>query len=188
MTTFYAVHNDQAQAWVAARKDAGERPMLVWLANDRTWRRNTFLEEEFYALDRDMRFEEISPATAATQIRDWPPLNATTAGWILRSLQAETPVTSDELGVPRAHAKRPTLDLAVQLREARGEWIAVKVYVHGESAGVHGARVLTSDIKRGKRVGLRALGPVDARYRTTSDGILVEARLKPADSSEAIGA
>lgn len=63
MTTFYAVSNDQTQAWVAAREDTGDRPVLVWLANDRTWRRNPFLEEEFYALDRDMRFEEISPPT-----------------------------------------------------------------------------------------------------------------------------
>lgn len=64
----------------------------------------------------------------------------------------------------------------------------MKIYVHGESPGVHGARGLTSDIKRGKRAGLRALGPLDARYRTTSDGILVEARVKPADSIETIGA
>lgn len=182
MTTFYAVHNDQKQVWIAARENTGQQRILVWVANDNTWRRNLGLEEDYYAFDRDMSFQEISPDDVVQQLPGWPKLKRTTAGWLLDDLQSEPSVSSEELGLPAARSKRSTKHLADELEAKPGQWVYVETFPGTRQDAAQRARVRASEIRTGKKASLRFLGFVEARTRTTDDGILVEAMHDPARS------
>jgi hypothetical protein len=179
MTTFYAVSNDQKQVWIAAHEDAGEHRILVWVANDNTWRRNLGLETDFYAFERDMTFQEISPADVAQQLPSWPKLNITTAGWLLTKLQSEPAVSSKELGLPTSRGKRPTTKLLKDLVRTPGQWVIVKTYDGRSPQSARRARVLASEIRTGKKAGLRTLGIVQSRTRDAGDSVHVEAKHDP---------
>jgi hypothetical protein len=178
MTTFYAVSNDQKQVWIAAHESAGEHRILVWIANDATWRRNLGLENDFYAFERDMTFREISPTDVAQQLPNVTKLNITTAGWLLTKLQREPAVSSEDLGLPVSRGKRPTHKLADELIGKTGQWVTVKTYT-GKSADVsRRARVLASEIRTGKKASLRKFGKVETRVRKAGDSVHVEAMVQ----------
>ncbi|WP_148061306.1 hypothetical protein [Frondihabitans sp. PhB188] len=99
MTTFFSVHSDQKQVWIAAQEGSGDHHVLVWVANDGTWRRNIGLEQDFYAFVRDLIFQEISSQDSITRLPTWPELDREKAAWLLTLLQQEQPVSSAELGL-----------------------------------------------------------------------------------------
>jgi hypothetical protein len=178
MTTFYSVSNGEKPIWIAAREDSGEHRMLVWVANDQTWRRHVALEAEFYALDRDMVFEEISPGAAAKQLLAWPKLNLTTAGWILDQLLEEPAITSTQLGLPTKRGKRPTRSVLNELIGNPGVWVIVQAYDDAAEESKRRARVLASEIRTGKKVSLHIAGAyVESRTRDEAGSTLVEAKL-----------
>lgn len=183
MTTFYAVSNDQKQVWIAAHEDTGEHRILVWVANDNTWRRNLGLETDFYAFERDMTFREISPADVAQQLPSWPKLNHTTAGWLLEKLLRESAVSSEDLGLIGTRGKRPTIGIADELKGKPGQWVVVKTYSGAPLSMMKKARVLASEIRTGKKAGLRSLGLVETRTRSAGRHVVVEAIYDPAKHS-----
>ncbi|PPG85008.1 hypothetical protein [Rathayibacter rathayi] len=75
-------------------------------------------------------------------------------------------------------AKRPTTDqqLIEELRSLAGEWVAIYVY---PSQDIGAARVMASDIRRGRRKHLAGLGGLETRTRPNGDTVVVEARTRP---------
>jgi hypothetical protein len=99
MTTFFSVHNDEKQLWIAAQEEAGEHRVLVWVANDNTWRRNIGLERDFFACERDMTFHELSSRDVVHELSACPELDGENTAWLLALLMQEQPVSSAELGL-----------------------------------------------------------------------------------------
>jgi hypothetical protein len=160
MTTFYSVSNGEKPIWIAAREDSGEHRMLVWVANDQTWRRHVAL------------------GAAAKQLLAWHKLNLTTAGWILDQLLEEPAITSTQLGLPTKRGKRPTRSVLNELIGNPGVWVIVQAYDDAAEESKRRARVLASEIRTGKKVSLHIAGAyVESRTRDEAGSTLVEAKL-----------
>jgi len=172
MTQFYEVRNsDQKLVWIAAHETVGEHRIFVYLPNSGTWHRSTAIEDDFYDPHRDSGYIAIAPAQASAQLPSLPKLNAKTAGWLLDELLASEALTSTELGLPAAGTARPTSERQVIdiLVNNRGDhW--VRIYSGRTNSA---ARAFASEIRRGKKIRLNAIGRFEARV---VEDTVVEAR------------
>ena len=173
-TTFFRVFDEQGRTNAPAAWTDDHR-MFVWVPNTRTWHRSRELETD-YLIERELTFEPLAAQDVPGAMNAAKRIDERSAGWLIEEYRTQPEAdrrTSSDLGLQITGERATTASVLLERLSMTTDWVAVKTYTR---TAERLAASMASDIRRGQRKTLAALGPLEARVSPAGSNLVVEAR------------
>lgn len=183
---YYAVRSKDGRLISVSTRDTATTEFFSWIPNTHWWHRNLGLEQD-YAWDGELVYDEIAPGEVRELVESVPRIDGRSLGWAVDDLKGRALSdlrTSAELGLKADQGPRATKDemaLVVRRVAESSDWVVVRRF---EPAQMDAAKVFASELRLGKRAGLKDAGAVEAEVRSDEGEISVWVRRAEADMTK----